>query len=121
MKARLICRIRRHEWRNGSNDYEHQTVWSANAAESPKATRETPGVRAPDWALPRGAVILAAEACRTNRGSGVDRVCISPGPSMPSWPRSVGRALVDLLRRAVRQRNFEGLDVVRSLDHRAVL
>ena len=34
---------------------------------------------------------------------------------------SVGRALVDLLRRAVRQRNFEGLDVVRSLDHRAVL
>ena len=96
-------------------------------------------MRAPDWALSRGAVILAAEACRTNRGSGVDRVCIAgrragalncgmegpwvtaQGPSMPSWPRSVGRALVDLLRRAVRQRNFEGLDVVRSLDHRAVL
>src|SRR6478672_10799364 len=40
---------------------------------------------------------------------------------MPSWPRLVGRALVDLLRRAVQQRNYEGLDVVRSLDHRAVL
>src|SRR6185312_679299 len=43
------------------------------------------------------------------------------GPSMPSWSRSFGRALVDLLRRAVRQRNFEGLDGVRSLDHCAVL
>ena len=30
MKARLICLIRRHQWHNGWNDYEHQTVWTCN-------------------------------------------------------------------------------------------
>ena len=51
MKARLICLIRRHQWHNGSNDYEHQTVWTCKRCGKSKATRETPGMRAPDWAL----------------------------------------------------------------------
>ena len=34
MKARLICLIRWHQWHNGWNDYEHQTVWTCKRVAS---------------------------------------------------------------------------------------
>ena len=77
MKARLICLIRRHQWHNGWNDYEHQTVWTCKRCGKSKGDSGDSGDARPRRALSRGAVILAAEACRTNRGSGVDRVCIA--------------------------------------------
>ena len=38
MKARLICLIRRHQWHNGWNDYEHQTVWTCKRCGKTKGT-----------------------------------------------------------------------------------
>jgi hypothetical protein len=67
MKARLICLSRRHHWHNDSNDYEHQTVWTCNRCGNSKGDSGDSGD-----ALSRGAAILAAEAFKTNRGSGVD-------------------------------------------------
>jgi hypothetical protein len=50
MKARLICLIRRHQWHNGSNDYEHQTVWTCKRCGKSKRRLE----RLRGCALPTG-------------------------------------------------------------------
>ncbi len=58
MRARLICLIRRHQWHNGWNDYEHQTVWTCKRCGKTKGDSGSAGdTRSRSGTLPWGGAL----------------------------------------------------------------